>query len=197
MRWLSYQVFKALGWRVEGELADVPKMIIIGAPHTSNWDFFLFLAAIYHFAIKVNFLGKASLFRRPFGFMFRKVGGIPVHRARAGGIVGQVKAAFDARDEMILVIAPEGTRSAARAWKSGFVEIAQRADVPVVFAGVDGVNKVLTFNRPEWVEPGRADFMNRVRAFYADQPGLNPSGKSSVKLTDETAGGARTARRDV
>ncbi len=197
MRWLSYRVFKTLGWRIEGELPDIPKMVIVGAPHTSNWDFFLFLAAIYHFDIKVNFLGKASLFRWPFGFMFRKVGGIPVDRAKPGGLVGQVKAAFDARDAMILVIAPEGTRSAADSWRSGFVEIADGADVPVVFAGVDGRGKVLTISGPEWVGPDRGDFMDRVRSFFANKPGLNPSGKSTVRLPDETAGPTTTAPRDV
>lgn len=194
MRWLTYQVFRALGWRIEGELADIPKMVIIGAPHTSNWDFFLFLAAIYHFDIKAYFLGKASLFRWPFGFMFRKVGGIPVDRAKAGGLVGQVAAEFEAHDEMALVIAPEGTRSSASSWKSGFVEIAYGAKVPVVFAGVHGAKKVITISEPHWVGEDRGEFMRRVRAFYADKPGLRPEGKSAVRLVDEPP---TTAPRDV
>lgn len=193
MRWLSYRVFTALGWRVEGELADIPKMVIIGAPHTSNWDFFLFLAVIHHFDIKVSFLGKASLFRWPFGFMFRKVGGIPVDRSKPGGLVGQVTAAFDAHDRMILVVAPEGTRAAASSWRSGFVEIAQVAKVPVVFAGVDGPSKTIVVGPPEMVGPDRGEFMDRVRAFYADKPGVDPSGKSEIRLSDET----KTARQDV
>lgn len=194
MRWLSYRIFTALGWRVEGELPDVPKMVIIGAPHTSNWDFFLFLAVIYHFGIKVSFLGKAGLFRWPFGFMFRKVGGIPVDRSKGGGLVGQVAAAFDARERMILVVAPEGTRAAAASWKSGFAEIAQGADVPVVFAGVDGPSKKVVMSPPEKVGQDRSEFMDRVRAFYADKPGIYPSGKSDVRLADENP---TTAQRDV
>jgi len=188
MRWLSYRVMKALGWRIEGDLPDVPKMVIIGAPHTSNWDFFLFLAVIYHFDIQVKFLGKDTLFRWPFGPMFRKVGGIPVDRAQPGGIVKQVKQAFDTRDEMILVIAPEGTRSAAPRWKSGFVEIAERANVPVVLAGVDAKRKVLTISRAyEVVGGGRAQFMDEVRAFYADKDGINPAGKGPVQIAGERA----------
>lgn len=194
MRWLSYRIFTALGWRVEGELADVPKMVIIGAPHTSNWDFFLFLSVIYHFDIKVSFLGKASLFRWPFGFMFRKVGGIPVDRSMPGGLVGQVASAFDARDRMILVVAPEGTRTAASFWRSGFVEIAYEANVPVVFAGVDGTAKTVVIGPPEKVGQDRGEFMDRVRAFYADKPGIDPSGKSAVLLADESP---RTAQQDV
>lgn len=194
MRWLSYRIFTALGWRVEGELADVPKMVIIGAPHTSNWDFFLFLAVIYHFGIKVSFLGKAGLFRWPFGFMFRKVGGIPVERSKAGGLVDQVASAFDAHERMILVIAPEGTRAAATSWRSGFAEIALGADVPVVFAGVDGPSKKVVIGPPEKVGQDRREFMDRVRAFYADKPGIYPERKSAVRLEDENI---KSARPDV
>jgi 1-acyl-sn-glycerol-3-phosphate acyltransferase len=157
-------------------------MVIIGAPHTSNWDFFLFLAALHHFRIKVRFLGKASLFRWPFGFMFRKVGGIPVDRSQSGGLVGQVKAAFDASDEMILVIAPEGTRQAADSWKSGFLEIAEGAEVPVVFAGVDGDHNLLVISLPHNAGGDREAFMDEVRAFYADKPGIDPKGKGPVRL---------------
>lgn len=187
MRWLSYRIFTALGWRVEGELPDVPRMVIVGAPHTSNWDFFLFLAAIHHFDIKVRFLAKHSLFRWPFGFMFRKVGGIPVDRSKAGGIVGQVKAEFDAGEDMILVVAPEGTRKAAGVWKSGFVEIAEGADLPVVLAGVDGAARRLTISEALTVGEDRDEFMDRVGTFYADKPGIDPSGKGPVRLRGQVS----------
>lgn len=186
MRWLSYRFFTALGWRVRGELPDIPKMVVIGAPHTSNWDFFIFLAAIYHFDIKVRFLAKHTLFRWPFGWMFRKVGGIPVERSSTGGMVGQVTEAFDSAEEMILVIAPEGTRKAADSWKSGFVKIAEVARVPVVFAGVDGASKTLRIGPAEEVGPNREEFMDRVRAFHADLGGLRPVGKGPVRLSSET-----------
>lgn len=162
-------------------------MVIIGAPHTSNWDFFLFLAVIQHFRITVKFLGKASLFRWPFGWMFRKVGGIPVDRHKTGGIVGQVKAEFDSSESMILVIAPEGTRKAATEWKSGFVEIASGADVPVVFAGVDGQRKVIAISGAERVGDDQHEFMDRVRAFYADKNGLRPEGNGPIRLRSEPA----------
>ncbi len=187
MRWLSYRVMKALGWRFEGDLPDDPKMVIIGAPHTSNWDFFLFLAALQHFHIQVRFLAKHTLFRWPFGAMFRKVGGIPVDRAQPGGIVQQVRQAFDQSEHMILVIAPEGTRGPAEHWKSGFVEIAERADVPVVLAGVDAENKVLALSGAYEVGGDRGRFMDEVRAFYADKSGINPAGKGPVRISGERA----------
>lgn len=182
MRWLSYRVMRLLGWEIVGGLPDLPKLVIVGAPHTSNWDFFLFLGAIHHFGIKANFLGKASLFRWPFGAMFRKVGGIPVDRTKSGGLVGQVKAAFDAADEMYLVVAPEGTRDAAPHWKSGFVEIADRAGVPVVIAGVDGENRKLIVSPPFDADGDRTEFMAKVRRFLADKDGLRPQGKGPVRL---------------
>jgi len=185
VRWLSYRIFTTLGWRVEGDLPDLPKMVIIGAPHTSNWDFFHFLAVIQHFHINVNFLGKHTLFKWPFGFMFRKVGGIPVDRRKAGGVVEQVRNAFAERDRMILVIAPEGTRDAADSWKPGFVRIASGADVPVVFAGVDSTRKTIFISEPHWVGDDEVGFMDRVRAFYADKNGMRPDKKGPVRLADE------------
>lgn len=185
MRWLSHKVFTALGWRIEGELPDLPKMVVVGAPHTSNWDFFIFLAVIHHFDVKVRFLGKHTLFRWPIGWMFRKVGGIPVDRSQPGGLVGQVKKAFDSAERMILVVAPEGTRRAARSWKSGFVEIAEGADVPVVFAGVDGPTRTVHIGPPEMVGSDRNEFMQRARSFYSDIRGIRPEGKGPVRLGGE------------
>lgn len=187
MKWLSYQVCRALGWRFEGVLPDTPKMVILGAPHTSNWDFILFLAALHYFDMKVKFLGKHTLFRRPFGALFRRWGGIPVDRRRATGVVGQVEEAFDAVDELILVIAPEGTRGSAKRWKSGFLEIAERVGVPVVPAGVDGNNKVVTMGPAQPVGLQRADIMDRLRAFYDGKTGVRPEQAGPVRLGGETA----------
>ncbi len=174
-----------LGWQFIGVIPDVPKMVIVGAPHTSNWDFFIFLAALQHFDMKVKFLGKHTLFRWPFGWMFRKVGGIPVDRGTPGGIVSQVAEAFAAADRMILVVAPEGTRKAAPEWKSGFLQIAEAAAVPVVFAGVDGAAKTLTIGPPEPVGTDRHEFMDRARVFYSDKDGIHPSGKGPVRIKGE------------
>lgn len=187
MRWLSYRVLRLLGWRFAGELPDVPKMVIIGAPHTSNWDFFLLLGALYHFGINVRFLGKHTLFRWPVGFMFRKVGGIPVDRSRPGGLVDQVKEAFDSAERMILVIAPEGARRAVPYWKSGFIKIAQGASVPVVLAGVDAAHKVLAVSGAHEVGTDVDRFMAEVREFYSDKYGINPAGKGPVRIAEERA----------
>ena len=158
-------------------------MIITGAPHTTNWDFILFLAALHYYKFKARFIGKHTLFRWPFGYFFRAFGGMPVDRSKPGGIVGQVAKAFDEADEMILVTAPEGTRKRAPHWKSGFLKMAEAANVPVVLASVD--SREVTIG-PTLVQTGDVEtFMDEVRSFYADKPGIYPEFKGPVELLEE------------
>ena len=131
MRWLAEWFMKLLGWRVTGEEELPDRFVAIGAPHTSNWDFMLFLAAVSHFRINAKVIGKHTLAKGFFGRFFRAMGVIPVDREKHGGIVEQMKAEFEASGSMALVVAPEGTRSKTDHWKSGFYRIALGADVPV------------------------------------------------------------------
>lgn len=181
MKWLSHRIARLLGWKFEGELPPDEKLVIIGAPHTSNWDFFIFLAAIQHLNVRPKFLGKHTLFRGPLGWIFRALGGIPVDRSSPGGIVGQVKAAFDEADDMILVIAPEGTRSAAPTWKSGFIEIALASEVQIVPAGIDFPTRTVTIGTPLTADD-KEDLMGRLRRFYADKRGRRPELASPVEI---------------
>ena len=123
MTWLAEKWLKWRGWQFIGEMPDLDKFVLIGAPHTSNWDFILYLGAIRHWGISPRFVGKHTLFRWPFGYFFRKFGGIPVDRDRPGGMVGQVVEEFEKSSRMILVVAPEGTRKAAP-----YLEIGLRPD---------------------------------------------------------------------
>ncbi len=188
--WLVYRVVTAFGWRYAGKLPDIPKMIVAGAPHTTNWDFILFLGALRHFDIKVRYLGKHTLFRWPFGYFFRAFGGVPVDRSRAGGVVAQVKEAFDEQDEMILVVAPEGTRRAAPFWRSGFVKIAEGVGVPVVFAGIDFPRKTVTIGPAVSYEGDLTGFMDQARAFYKGKEGLKAEYQGPVRVREEEAGAA-------
>lgn len=187
--WLVYRLLLAFGWRYEGELPDIPKMIVAGAPHTTNWDFILFLGALHHFDIKVKYLGKHTLFRWPFGYFFRAFGGIPVDRSRPGGVVSQVKEAFDEVDEMILVVAPEGTRRRVPYWRSGFVKIAEGVGVPVVFASLDFATKTVTIGPTVRYEGDLGAFMDQARQFYSDKTGLKPENKGPVLVREEEPAG--------
>ena len=109
----------------------------MGASHTSNWDFLVFLGAVHALGRQVHFIGKHSLFKWPLGGFMRALGGVPVDRKASQDLVGQIVAEFDRRDDFILVIAPEGTRSRTTQWKTGFYQIALRAGVPIVCAGPD------------------------------------------------------------
>ena len=131
------------GWRVDGSLPDIPKYVLIGAPHTSNWDFVLFLGVILSQRTNVRFMGKAELFVFPIGWLFRYFGGYPVDRKKSTGLVGQMVDAVKADEKFILTIAPEGTRHHVTDWKRGFYHIAKGAGIPIVMVQVDGKHKAV------------------------------------------------------
>lgn len=165
------------GWRVEGKLPDLPKYLIIGAPHTSNWDFLLFLGVIFRLKADVRYMGKAELFRSPFGWFFYWCGGIPVDRSKSTGLVEQMVEAYNKSEKFILTIAPEGTRHGVKEWKRGFYHIAKGAGVPLVMAKVDGKKKTMQvgeiFHLTEDIE---AD-MKAILDIFKGLSGVNPRKK--------------------
>ena len=131
------------GWRVDGKLPDLPKYVLIGAPHTSNWDFILFLGLMFSLRANVKFMGKAELFRFPYGWIFYYCGGYPVDRKKSTGLVEQMVTAINKEDKFILTITPEGTRHYVTDWKRGFYHIAKGAGIPIAMAQVHGKQKVI------------------------------------------------------
>lgn len=137
VRWLLVQWFVRSGWTISGTLPPDRKFIIMGASHTSNWDFLVFLGAVHVVGRQIRFIGKHSLFKWPMEGFMRALGGVPVDRSKSQDLVGQVVDQLRASDDFILVVAPEGTRSFTTRWKSGFYQIALKANVPIVAAGPD------------------------------------------------------------
>lgn len=182
MRWLAHLVLRLLGWHFEGQVPPDPKFIAVGAPHTSNWDFVVFLAALHHFGLRARFLAKEGLFRWPFGYLFRALGGIPVGETGSGGTVSEAVAEFEQSEEMILVIAPEGTRHWVPHWKTGFLTLAEAARVPIVLAGLDFPNRTVTIGPTIHYLGDEAALMAIARAFYGDKGGLHPSQAGEVTL---------------
>jgi 1-acyl-sn-glycerol-3-phosphate acyltransferase len=136
--WLLLALYRRQHWHVAGGPPAARKFVVIGAPHTSNWDFVVFLGATRELGIRARFLGKHTLFRWPLARFMREIGGIAVNRrARGGNYVEQVVAEFERRSDLALVIAPEGTRGPIGKWRSGFYHIALEAKVPVVPAWLD------------------------------------------------------------
>ncbi len=133
-RWFGRAVLRLGGWTIEGNFPDVPKLVLLAAPHSSAWDAIWGLAAKLAMGVDIAFLAKAELFRGPIGWILRGLGGIPVDRKRAQGAVDQAAASIRNSERMWFVLAPEGTRRRVEHWKSGFWHIARAADVPVFCA---------------------------------------------------------------
>ena len=129
---LGHSFLRLMGWRIAGDIPDLPKMVLIVAPHSSNWDFIVGVAAKAAMRLRVRFLGKDSLFRFPLGILMRRLGGIPVDRFAANDVVTSVVSQFDRSQRMLLAIAPEGTRKPVDRWRTGFYHIARGAGVPIL-----------------------------------------------------------------
>lgn len=159
--------------------------ILVGAPHTSNWDFIHMLAITARAGVPVRYLGKHTLFKPPFGWLMRALGGIPVDRRAPAGLVDELVSRVAAGEKFYLVVTPEGTRSKGEYWKSGFLRIAREAGLPVTLGYVDRTTMTAGLG-PTFTPSGdvRAD-MELVRAFYADTAGHTPSRRTEPRLREE------------
>jgi 1-acyl-sn-glycerol-3-phosphate acyltransferase len=131
-RWFGRGILRLGGWRVTGELPDVPKLVLIAAPHSSNWDGIWGMAAKMALGIDVRALGKAQLFWWPLGPLLRRLGVIPVDRSAAQGTVGAAVRLFQSAERLWFGLTPEGTRKPVPRWKTGFWKIARAAEVPIL-----------------------------------------------------------------
>ncbi len=129
---LGRAVLRLIGWKVVGELPDVPRAVMIAAPHTSNYDGLVGISAIQSLRLDIRFMAKHSLFRGPAGWLLRALGGIPVDRARSGGLVEDTKKVMTGGQPFWLGITPEGTRTGADQWKTGFHRIAVDLGLPII-----------------------------------------------------------------
>jgi 1-acyl-sn-glycerol-3-phosphate acyltransferase len=165
-----------LRWRFEGAVPDVPRCVAIVAPHTSNWDFVVGLAALLAVGLRGRFLGKDTIFRPPFGFLARWAGGIPVDRNRADGVVAQAIASMRGGDPFFLALAPEGTRKRVDRWKTGFYRIAQGADVGIWPVTLDYRARVVRLH-PLVALSGDMDAdLVRLRSHFSSSMAYRPEG---------------------
>jgi 1-acyl-sn-glycerol-3-phosphate acyltransferase len=174
---LSRWLLKLWGWKVTGQYPyEIDKVVIIVAPHTSNWDFPVGVMVNSGYKLHANYVGKHTLFRPPFGALFRYLGGIPVDRTKQGGnFVAATAAAFGREQRIHLVIAPEGTRKKVERFKSGFYHIARTANVPICLCTFNWQTRCVNFD-PQLFYPGndeKAD-MEWLWNYYKDIPGKNP-----------------------
>ena len=184
LKTLSCNLLKLFGWTVIEPPARPARAVLVGYPHTSNWDGVIALFTKLALGLDARWVAKESLFCGPLDWIFRRLGGIPIKRNVRNGFVADMVAQFAAQPEFLLVIAPEGTRSLTPGWKSGFYRIALGAKVPVALAFVDysrrqaGILAYLTMTG----DP--ATDIAAIAAYYAGRVGKHPELASPIRWLD-------------
>jgi len=148
---------KIIGWKVAGDFPyHIKKKIILAAPHTSNWDFPIGILIRTQLAVPIKFIGKASLFKPPFGWIFRWLGGIPVDRTKSTNFVDATVTQINSFDELTILISGEGSRRKVDRFKTGFYYMAHLAQIPIIPMLLDADNKEFRFLDP-YYPTGNAD----------------------------------------
>jgi 1-acyl-sn-glycerol-3-phosphate acyltransferase len=189
LRALGRFAMRISGWKFVGDLPAIPKFVIVVAPHTSNWDFFIGLAAKLALSLDAHWFGKDTLFRGPMGAFMRAIGGRPVHRGAPEGIVEAMAEMIRAESQFVLVITPEGTRKAVTQWRSGFYHIAEAAEIPIVPVWFDWSRKEVGIGAPMRASGNlsadvaslqalfRPDMSKDPRGFWTSDEGNGPRGQ--------------------
>lgn len=178
--------WKASRWELSGRPAPDRPTLLLGAPHTSNWDFVLMLGIAWRLGFDIHWLGKSSLFTGWRGPVMRALGGIAVDRSDPAGVVGDMVRQVHAGETFGLVVTPDGTRSGHTHWKSGFYRIARETGLPVTLGYVDRTTMTTGLGPTIDLTGDVAADMDRIRAFYADKAGFRPDRRVEPRLADES-----------
>lgn len=182
---LGHLLLKLAGWTSNGELPERRKFVLIAAPHTSNWDFYYMLLFSWVYKLRIHWMGKHTLFKPPFGWIMKLLGGIPVDRRSKQNLVEQLAERFQTDGDYVIAIPAEGTRGYVEYWKSGFYHIAREAGVPICLGFLDYKRKEGGFG--PLVKPTgdiSAD-MDKIREFYSDKTGKYPELFGRILLRSE------------
>lgn len=174
-------------YRLVNDAPDEPVMVLVAAPHTSNWDFPLMLAMAWQAGLSPKWLGKKQMFTGPMAPVFRALGGIAVDRDAPGDLVGRMSADARSTSSLALVVPAEGTRSKGEYWKSGFYRIARDAGIPIALSYLDGPSRTGGFGPTIDPSIGAGPVMDEIREFYADKGGVKPANKTEPRLREEDA----------
>jgi 1-acyl-sn-glycerol-3-phosphate acyltransferase len=177
-------LLRLFGWRIVLSPPPSTKTVVIGYPHTSNWDFPLTMLWRFATGFPLHWVAKKEMFENPLGGLFRRWGGVPLDRAHVGGFIDQVGEEFRRRDGFHLAIAPEGTRRKTAHWKSGFYRLALAADVPLGLAFIDYGTKTIGIGEWLTLSGERAADLERIRAFYAGKRGYRPQQAGDIRFND-------------
>jgi 1-acyl-sn-glycerol-3-phosphate acyltransferase len=179
---LSKWILTALGWEIHADFPEAKKYVIVAAPHTSNWDFPIAIMAVKAVKLDVHWIGKHTIFRWPFGWFLRALGGTPVNRGQSLNLIQQMTDLFGQSEELIFALAPEGTRSKTDHWKTGFYHIARAARVPIALGYLDFGKKQVGVNRSFYPGDDIKEDFKLIREYYKDIRGKNPENESLIQM---------------
>lgn len=182
---LARVIVRGMRYRMVGEVP--PTGILVGAPHTSNWDFATMLLVMWHDGAHPRVLVKKQLFRGPLGWLLRRLGGIALDRDNPSGVVRELIQEAGGGEPFRLIIAAEGTRTKGKYWKSGFLRIAKETGLPISLAFFDPPTKTLGFGPTFHPSDDVGGDMDVVRAFYANKHGIKPANATEPRLREETS----------
>jgi 1-acyl-sn-glycerol-3-phosphate acyltransferase len=174
LKGLNGKIFSMLGWRISGVApTDIKKYILVVAPHTSNWDFFIGLGARSVLKFNPQYVAKKELFVWPFGWLFRRLGGYPVSRNSRTHFVDHMVSLFETKANFILTITPEGTRKHNAKWKTGFFYIARKANIPIIPIAFDYSQKKVVVGKRMIAEGKAEDFILELKKWFVQYEGMN------------------------
>lgn len=171
VRWISRAFFALSGWKVQGDWPGIDKLVLVAAPHTSNWDGLYMLATAGYYRVRLRWMGKKSLTQGPFGWVMRWLGCVPIDRSASHDVVRTMADAFAREQRMVLAVPPEGTRSAVHEWKSGFYHIAVAAGVPLLLTVLDYATKTARLAAVVYPSGDYEADLPIIRGYYANAVG--------------------------
>ena len=178
-------LLKLFGWKIEGVLPNEPKVILVGEPHTSNWDFILIMCAAQSAGFEMSYIMKKEAFFWPLGGFFKWLGGLPIERKKGKDSLTQIKEHLDAHDNMFLAITPSGSRVATDSYKKGYLHMAKAFDIPLFLIGIHGPTKSLVLDQLVDAS-GDINIQNKSIKDYMDATyrGIRPNNQRTGPLPD-------------
>ena len=174
-QWIGRAVLKSMGWKVAGSIPNEKRILIVAAPHTSNWDFVIGMGALLGLNAKIRWIGKHSLFQPGIAWFFRWLGGIPVNRKNPASLIEDVSNMIKKDRGLMIGVAPEGTRKKINRWKTGFLRIAKTTQSKILFISIDAPSKTIkiasTLFTPTEDKENDLEF---VKSYFRNFKGINP-----------------------
>ena len=174
-QWIGRAVLKSMGWKVAGSIPNEKRILIVAAPHTSNWDFVIGMGALLGLNAKIRWIGKHTLFKPGISWFFRWLGGIPVNRKNPASLIEDVSNMIKKDRGLMIGVAPEGTRKKINRWKTGFLRIAKTTQSKILFISIDEPSKTIkiasTLFTPTEDKENDLEF---VKSYFRNFKGINP-----------------------